>query len=315
MRRQDWAIVLLPLFFTWGLDRVTKLWALNIQGVDFYGPVGLVLHFNYGAMLGLFSDLPPILRVVSLSTGGAFLLFLYGIIQLLLPIKSLTLRAGLSLLIGGILGNVADRIVWGYVVDFLILGNMTTHTPAFNIADAVQWVGYAMIVWALVKEGEILWPSDNIRKQYWVNIKFQLRYCFTLMGVGLGFSVIAGVYSYTFLRVVIIDLVGENQRVLNQFLTPFVLTFFLVSICFSAILFVLGRTLSHRTAGPLYAFEKFLGDIIQGKIRPLKLRSKDEFKHLEKLAQELALKVQSNQEPTDEQPTEDLGDNLEKKNA
>src|SRR5690606_14077657 len=130
---------------------------------------------------------------------------------------------------------------------------------------------YGMIVWALIKEGEILWPSDNIRKQYWVNIKFQLRYCFTLMGVGLGFSLIAGIYSYTFLRVVIIDLVGENQRVLSQFLTPFVLTFILVSVGFSAILFLLGRTLSHRTAGPLYAFERYLQDIISGRIRPLKL--------------------------------------------
>jgi signal peptidase II len=293
MNKRAWIITLAPLFVSWGIDRITKLMALGIQGIDFYGPVGLVLHFNHGAMLGLFSDLPPLLRIVSLSTGGAFLLFSYAIIQFVLPIRSLMLRVGLSLLIGGILGNVADRIAWGYVVDFLIVGSLSQHTPAFNIADVVQWAGYGMIVWALIKEGEILWPSDNIRKQYWVNVKFQLRYCFTLMGVGLGFSLIAGIYSYTFLRVVIIDLVGENHRVLSQFLTPFILTFILVSIGFSAILFLLGRTLSHRTAGPLYAFEKYLQDIISGRIRPLKLRSRDEFKHLEELAHELSEKMRA----------------------
>ncbi len=311
MTKRDWVFTLLPLFATWGVDRITKLMALTIQGIEFYGPVGLVLHFNRGAMLGLFSDLPPLLRIVSLSTGGAFLLVAYAIIQFLLPIKSLTLRVGLSLLMGGILGNVADRIAWGYVVDFLILGTISTHTPAFNIADAVQWAGYGMIVWALVKEGEILWPSGNIRKQYWVNMRYQLKYCFTLMGVGLAFSVIAGIYSYTFLRVVIIDLVGENKRILGQFLTPYLFTFVLVSLGFSAILFLLGRILSHRTAGPLYAFERYLQDIISGKVRPLKLRSHDEFKHLEDLALELSTKLQphmtaedAQEPPPDEKGTE-----------
>ena len=304
MSKRAWVITFLPLFATWGVDRITKLLALQIQGIEFYGPVGLVLHFNRGTMLGLFSDLPPLLRIVSLSTGGAFLLVAYVIVQFLLPIKSLTLRVGLSLLIGGILGNVADRIAWGYVVDFLILGTISSHTPAFNLADAIQWVGYGMIIWALVKESEILWPSGNIRKQYWVNLRYQLRYCFTLVGVGLGFSVIAGIYSYTFLRVVIIDLVGENQRILGQFLSPFVLTFILVSLGFSAILFLLGRTLSHRTAGPLYAFEKYLQDIISGKVRPLKLRSHDEFKHLEELALKLSTKIQAEMPPEEPSPEE-----------
>lgn len=302
MEKRYWIITLTPLFASWGLDRITKLMALKIQGIEFFGPFGLVLHFNRGAMLGLFSDLPPLLRIVSLSTGGAFLLVAYAFVQFLLPIKSLTLRVGLSLLIGGILGNVADRIAWGYVVDFLILGTVSSHTPAFNIADVVQWVGYGMIILALVREGEILWPSDNIRKQYWVNIKFQLRYCFILVGVGLGFSVIAGIYSYTFLRVVIIDLVGENQRILSQFLSPFVFTFLLVSLGFSAVLFLVGRTLSHRTAGPLYAFERYLQDIISGKIRPLKLRSHDEFKHLEELASQLSEKMKAYQDLNETAP-------------
>ena len=291
MKKREWLLVLVPLFLTWGIDRITKYFAVDITGINFYGPFGLVLHHNHGAMLGLFSDLPPVLRIVSLSTGGAFLLFSFGVIQYLLPIKSLLLRTGMSILLGGILGNVTDRIIWGYVVDFLILGSPEFKTPAFNMADALQWVGYARIVLALIRESEILWPANNARKQYWVNPKFQLRYCFTLMGVGAGFSVIAAVYSYTFLRVTIIDLVGNNQKLLDQFLIPFVLTFILVSLFFIAILFLLGRILSHRTAGPLYAFERFLDDLMAGKIRPLKLRAGDEFKHLEDIAKDLSEKI------------------------
>lgn len=285
---------------TWGIDRVTKLLAMGIEGLNFYGFFGLVLHFNHGAMLGLFSDLPPVLRIVSLSTGGAFLLFSYAIVQLLLPIKSMTLRTGMSFLIGGILGNVTDRIVYGYVIDFLLIGNPQIHSPAFNLADALQWIGYGMIVLALVRESDILWPAQNVRKQYWVNPAFQLKYCFTLMGVGLGFALIAGVYSYTFLRVIIIDLVGHNSRVLDQFLWPFIITFVVVSLFFASILFLLGRILSHRTAGPLYAFDKFLNDLMSGNLRPLKLRSKDEFKHLELVAAQLVTRLQELQDANPE---------------
>ncbi len=313
MKKREWLIVLLPLFATWGIDRITKYLAVDITGINFYGPLGLVLHHNHGAMLGLFSDLPPVLRIVSLSTGGAFLLFSFGIIQYLLPIKSLVLRTGMSILLGGILGNVTDRIIWGYVVDFIILGTPEFKSPAFNLADALQWVGYAMIVLALIRESEILWPANNVRKRYWVNPKFQIRYCLTLMGVGAGFSVISAVYSYTFLRVTIIDLVGNNVRLLDQFLIPFIITFTIVSFFFIAILFLLGRILSHRTAGPLYAFERFLDDLMDGKIRPLKLRAGDEFKHLEEVAVELSQKIKQLREEhgqTVEQSDEPVTDPL-----
>lgn len=288
-------IVLLPLFFTWGIDQVTKTFAEGIRGLQFYGPFGLILHHNHGAMLGLFSDLPAVLRIVTLSTGGAFLIFSFAIIQYLLPIKSLMLRSGMSVLLGGILGNVTDRIVNGYVIDFLLLGSPEQATPAFNLADALQWVGYAMIAIALIRESEILWPADNTRKRMWINIRFQLRYCFILTGVGLGFALIAGVFSYTFLRVTIIDLVGNNQKLLDHYLIPFVLTFMIVSMAFAAVLFLVGRVLSSRIAGPLYAFEKFLDDLVAGRPRPLRLRTGDEFKHLETIAARLSQQVIENQ--------------------
>jgi signal peptidase II len=284
MRKIDWVIVIVPLFFTWGLDRITKAWALTINGLNFYGPIGFVLHHNQGAMLGLFSNTPPVIRIVSLATGGAFLLFFFVIIQYLLPIKSLTLRAGMSILLGGILGNVTDRVIYGFVVDFILLGSPARPSPAFNVADALQWVGYLMIGAALIKQSDLLWPADNVRKMQWVNLRFQLRYCFILLGVGLGFAAIAGVYSYTFLRVTIIEFAGANPEVLSNHLTPFILSFSAVTLAFVSVLFLIGRILSARIAGPLYAFEKFLDDMVAGKPRVLRLRAGDEFRNLEQVA-------------------------------
>jgi signal peptidase II len=288
MNKKDWAIALSPVLFTWVLDHLSKLWAAKLTGMDFYGPMGLVLHMNHGAILGLFSDLPPVLRIVSLSTGGAFLLFLFGIIQFLLPSRVLVLRCGLSFLLGGILGNVTDRILWGYVVDFIVFGNADKMTPAFNVADALQWVGYGMVVISLIKDGKALWPEENLRKSHWINVRFQLKYCFTLMAFGAGLAIIAGTFSYTYMKVTIKELTHSNPYVAAQFLKPYVATFGIITLTFSAILFVVGLILSHRAAGPLYAFERFLNDTIAGKNPKLKLRAGDEFRQLEGLADKLS---------------------------
>lgn len=299
MKKNEWIIVLLPLFVCWVLDRFSKLWANLLENkILSYGYLNFVLHHNHGAMLGLFSELPQVLRIVSLSTGGAFLLCIYVLIQYLLPIKSLVLRTGLSILIGGILGNVADRIIWGYVVDFIVIGTPSISSPAFNIADAVQWVGYAMIVYAIIKEGEILWPEHNSRRKYWVNPSFQLKYCFVLLGVGIGLTLISLVFSYTYLRVSISELVGGNQFLISKFISPFVITYLVISIGFCAILFAVGKTISHRIAGPLYAFERFLDDALAGRNSHLKLRAGDEFKHLEEIAELIKARLDSMQEST-----------------
>lgn len=284
MKRREWAIVILPLFLIWFVDLATKEWANHLTEIKDFGMIRLVLLHNHGAMLGLFSDLPQILRVVTLSTAGAFLLCTYAILQYLIPFKSLILRSGLSVLIGGIMGNVTDRIIHGYVIDFISIKYGTFASPVFNFADAIQWVGYAMVIYAIIKDGDILWPDNNIRRQYWVNIKFQLKYSFFLMGVGLSLTVISLVFSYTYLRVTISNLIGNDLALLNKYLKPYVITYAVICIAFCVLLFMIGRIISHRIAGPLFAFEKFLDAALKGENKDLKLRAGDEFQHLEMLA-------------------------------
>lgn len=315
MRKKDWVLVLIPLLLTWSLDRLTKQWATGLTGVLSAGPLNFVLHHNHGAMLGLFTDLPGLLRIVTLSTGGAFILCLYALVQYLLPIKSMVLRCGLSILIGGILGNVADRISWGYVVDFIVIGPPTLSSPAFNLADALQWVGYAMIVFAIIKEGEILWPSHDARRRYWVNRSFQLKYSFFLVGIGLGLTLVSVVFSYTYLRVTISELVGNNQFLINKFLVPFILTYALICMAFCGVLFAIGKYVSHRIAGPLYAFERFLDEVLEGKDKKLRLRAGDDFRNLEDVGERVRLRlidlrkelIEANGEPPEE-PSEAKGD-------
>jgi len=58
----------------------------------------------------------------------------------------------LSLILGGALGNVLDRIMYGAVVDFIDLHYGNWHWPAFNIADSAICIGAALIVFSELRK-------------------------------------------------------------------------------------------------------------------------------------------------------------------
>ena len=56
------------------------------------------------------------------------------------------LAAGLALVLGGALGNVVDRVRFGYVVDFIRVHYQDWYFPAFNVADSAITVGAALLI-------------------------------------------------------------------------------------------------------------------------------------------------------------------------
>lgn len=291
MSRKDWLIVLslVPLVFF--IDQTTKALAIySLEGTGTWSPLsflGFFLHKNYGAMLGAFSDLPPILRIVSLSTSGAFLIFIYAIIMKLLQHRLLSLRIGLSILLGGILGNVFDRIVSGGITDFIVLRAFNMLSPAFNLADALQWVGYGIVAWSMFKNGHLIWHDDEKRNSFWIDRNYQLKYCFMLISFSFLFSVILGVFCFTFLKVVLSEAVNQGAILQANYLLPFVAIFTIISTAFMITLFLVGLRLSHRSVGPIHAFRLYLKSLRQGDLRQFQLRSHDEFKYLQKDAEVL----------------------------
>ncbi len=288
MKKKDWFIISTLIILIIAADQISKAWALTelrVFGKWMTPFLGCFLHKNHGAMLGSFSDLPPLLRIVSLSTGGAFLIFIFTIIMSVLQHRLLVLRTGMAILLGGIMGNVIDRITHGPVTDFivikLVINSVTRFSPAFNIADATQWVGYILVCYSIFKDGHLIWPDDNKRNKFWIDRNYQLKYCLTFVGYSAVFSLILGVYSYTFLKVIIHESLKSSTQISDQALFPFVIVFTIVSTAFLLVIFLLGLRLSHRSVGPVFAFRSFINDIRIGKNRNLKLRSHDEFKYLE----------------------------------
>ncbi len=134
----------MPLAVAGILDLLAKRWIVVTFAVDERRTiVPHVLAFTYaenthGAM-GLFGDRPILL--VLLAVG---VLLLLGFILRAALRESVLAQVGFGLVAGGALGNVIDRIVHGYVVDFISV----PYFYIFNLADAFITVGLALVALA-----------------------------------------------------------------------------------------------------------------------------------------------------------------------
>ena len=131
------------------LDQISKLWISNqfVYGESFtvLKVFDLVLWHNTGAAFSFLNDAGGLQRWLFTSiavTASAW------IIWLLRKHADRTLFAfALSMILGGALGNLIDRVSYGYVIDFLLF-HWNEHTfPAFNLADSAITCGAALLIW------------------------------------------------------------------------------------------------------------------------------------------------------------------------
>jgi signal peptidase II len=128
------------------LDQATKALILKYLPLGASAPVipgffDLTHVHNPGGAFGFLSGVSAEVRgllfvAVSLLAAGLILYFYWQT-----PIRQRFLAVGLSLLFGGAVGNLVDRIRFGIVVDFLDLYAGELHWPAFNVADSAISVG------------------------------------------------------------------------------------------------------------------------------------------------------------------------------
>ncbi|MGI9291792.1 MAG: signal peptidase II [Gammaproteobacteria bacterium] len=131
-------------------DQVTKI--LVVQNLFEYERIfllpilDLVRYHNRGAAFSLFAD------------GGGWQIWFFSSVALIISAFILcyqwvlprsgcrTLAAGLALILGGAIGNVIDRLVYGHVVDFILFYYEEWAWPAFNVADSAITVGVTLVI-------------------------------------------------------------------------------------------------------------------------------------------------------------------------
>jgi signal peptidase II len=138
------------------LDRVTKRIIESRMSVfDTYtvipGFFDIVHARNRGAAFSMFADsTSPWRPVFLIGLSLAALVLVAGILRKASSLDKAT-AIGLSLILGGALGNVFDRIVSGAVTDFLDFYIGTLHWPAFNVADSAIVIGSGLLLLSLLR--------------------------------------------------------------------------------------------------------------------------------------------------------------------
>lgn len=133
------------------LDLVTKAWIVATLGYRDGYPVlegffNIVHARNTGAAFGLLADADRALVIPFFVIVGAAALIFLTILVRRLPPGSRLLAATLGSVAGGAVGNIIDRVRYGYVVDFLDVHIGRHHWPAFNVADIGITVGVSLLV-------------------------------------------------------------------------------------------------------------------------------------------------------------------------
>ena len=126
----------------WGMERLLENGSLTIIHNFF----SLTWSENFGAAWSIFENARWFLIIV-----GFLSLIALIIMKQTIP-DSLGKRLSTSLLFAGILGNLIDRIVFGYVKDYLHFNFFGYSYPIFNLADVFIVCGAILLIWIIWKE-------------------------------------------------------------------------------------------------------------------------------------------------------------------
>jgi len=137
------------------LDQITK--AVITEKLFMYGSYkvidgffSLVYVMNPGAAFGFLAGAPEIFRYLFFIsvTVLAILLIIYYILKS--KSQDVLMVISLTLIFGGAVGNLIDRIRFGAVVDFLDFYIGAWHWPAFNAADSAISIGAVLMIWEML---------------------------------------------------------------------------------------------------------------------------------------------------------------------
>ncbi|HJX71384.1 MAG TPA: signal peptidase II [Bacteroidales bacterium] len=145
------ALILILILLNIGCDQVSKY---IIRGnIEYYEQVELIKDYliltkveNTGGFLGFGSAIHPVLKKIFFLAFPALVLIILMGFVLTKTRDNIFFITGVSFIIGGGIGNIFDRIVYGSVTDFLHIDIGIFKTGIFNLADVSIMLGTALIL-------------------------------------------------------------------------------------------------------------------------------------------------------------------------
>jgi len=147
------------------LDQVTKQWVAH--SFSLYESVKITSFFNFtyvhnlGAAFSFLADQGGWQRWFFTAIAAiASVIFTVWLART--PKEQPMLAIALAFMLSGALGNLIDRVLFGYVIDFLDFHWQGNHWPAFNVADSVIFIGAAlMIIDSFKRDSQAKESSNN----------------------------------------------------------------------------------------------------------------------------------------------------------
>lgn len=131
------------------IDQITKWWAdssLSLyETIAVLPSLNITLAYNTGAAFSFLADAGGWQRWFFIGLALVVSLVLIVWLAKLRPQAKLE-ALSLSLILGGAIGNVIDRVLFGHVIDFIDVYYGTAHWPAFNIADSAIVLGAVLLI-------------------------------------------------------------------------------------------------------------------------------------------------------------------------
>lgn len=141
--------------FVIALDRLTKLWVLShlvlFEPLRVFAFFNLTLAYNRGAAFS-FLDASSGWQNILLGSLAVCISILILVWLYRLPQQAYWRVTALCFVLGGALANAWDRVLYGYVIDFLDFHWNTWHFAIFNIADSAICIGAFMLIVSWVRE-------------------------------------------------------------------------------------------------------------------------------------------------------------------
>ena len=142
-------IIFSIIIFTFFLDLITKNYALSSliinHSISINNFLNFTLAFNHGAAFSFLSN-----------AGGwqRWFFILFSVIVILIITYILVKEKNsqyiaFSFVIGGAIGNLYDRILYGYVIDFIEFHYNSFYWPIFNIADIAISIGIILLLYSM----------------------------------------------------------------------------------------------------------------------------------------------------------------------
>ena len=143
-------IIFSIIFISFLLDLINKNYAINNliinHSVSINNYLNFTLAFNYGAAFSFLSDAGGWQRWFFII----FSLIVITIITFFIIFDKETEYIAFSFVLGGALGNLYDRLLLGYVIDFIEIHYNNFYWPIFNIADISISIGIILLLYSLL---------------------------------------------------------------------------------------------------------------------------------------------------------------------